>query len=108
MRSFFSIRQDGMSDLSEIAGCFRLAIRCLLLFHRYGPHTKFPTDPLDLHHLYRAMAWLGEELVEDQQHGATPFAPRSLKDVVEEELFKLFARRRDLFSTRVWPPAPPK
>ena len=32
----------------------------------------------------------------DQQHGATPFAPRCLKDVVEEELF---ARRRDLFST---------
>jgi DNA invertase Pin-like site-specific DNA recombinase len=30
---------------SEIAGCFRLAIRCLLLFHRYGPHMKFPTDP---------------------------------------------------------------
>ena len=53
-------------------------------------------ENLDLHHLYRAMAWLGEELAEDQQHGATPFAPRCLKDVVEEELF---ARRRDLFST---------
>ncbi len=26
------------------ARCFRLAIRCLLLCHRYGPHTKFPTD----------------------------------------------------------------
>ena len=51
---------------------------------------------LDLHHLYRAMAWLGEELAEDQQDGATSFAPRCLKDVVEEELF---ARRRDLFST---------
>ena len=50
---------------------------------------------LDLHHLYRAMAWLGEEQGEDQQDGATPFAPRCLKDVVEEELF---ARRRDLFS----------
>jgi len=53
-------------------------------------------DKLDLHHLYRAMAWLGEELAEDQQGGATPFARRCLKDVVEEELF---ARRRDLFST---------
>ena len=53
-------------------------------------------EGLDLHHLYRAMAWLGEELAEDQQDGATPFAPRCLKDVVEEELF---ARRRDLFST---------
>ena len=53
-------------------------------------------EGLDLHHLYRAMAWLGEELAEDQQDGATSLAPRCLKDVVEEELF---ARRRDLFST---------
>ena len=52
-------------------------------------------EHLDLHHLYRAMAWLGEELDEDHQDGATLFAPRCLKDVVEEELF---ARRRDLFS----------
>src|SRR5664279_4508013 len=52
-------------------------------------------EDLDLHHLYRAMAWLGEEQGGDQQDGATPFAPRCLKDVVEEELF---ARRRDLFS----------
>src|SRR5207342_2662971 len=36
------------------------------------------------------------ELGEDRQDGATLFAPRCLKDVVEEELF---ARRRDLFST---------
>jgi hypothetical protein len=50
---------------------------------------------LDLHHLYRAMAWLGEPLAKDQQDGATPFAPRTNKDLVEEELF---ARRRDLFS----------
>ena len=34
---------------------------------------------IDLHHLYRAMAWLGEELSEDQQDGATLFAPRCLK-----------------------------
>ena len=53
-------------------------------------------EGLGLHHLYRAMAWLGEELAEHQQAGATPFAPRCLKDVVDEELF---ARRRDLFST---------
>ena len=52
-------------------------------------------EDIDLHHLYRAMAWLGEEQGEDQQDGATPFAPRCQKDVVEEELF---ARRRDLFS----------
>ena len=50
---------------------------------------------LDLHHLYRAMAWLGEPLAKDRQDGATPFAPRTNKDLVEEELF---ARRRDLFS----------
>ena len=50
---------------------------------------------LSLHHLYRAMAWLGEVLPDDQQNGATPFAPRTTKDLVEEELF---ARRRDLFS----------
>ena len=50
---------------------------------------------LDLHHLYRAMAWLGEELPEKEQDGRTPFAPRCLKDVVEE---RLFAHRRDLLT----------
>src|SRR5271157_4223132 len=53
-------------------------------------------EGLELHHLYRAMAWLGEELAEDQQDGATPFAPRCVKDVLEEELF---ACRRDLLTT---------
>jgi hypothetical protein len=52
-------------------------------------------DSLQLHHLYRAMAWLGEELPEDQQQDRTPFAPRCVKDRIEEELF---AQRRDLFS----------
>src|SRR5215204_5495980 len=52
-------------------------------------------DGLGLHHLYRAMAWLGEELPTDQQGGATPFAPRTVKDLIEEQRF---ARRRDLFS----------
>jgi hypothetical protein len=52
-------------------------------------------EALQLHHLYRAMAWLGEELPEDQQAGKTPFAPRCTKDRIEEELF---AHRRDLFS----------
>jgi len=51
---------------------------------------------LELHHLYRAMAWLGEELPATEQRHATPFAPRTTKDLVEEALF---ARRRDLFST---------
>jgi hypothetical protein len=50
---------------------------------------------LDLHHLYRAMAWLGEELPAKEQDGRTPFAPRCVKDVIEE---RLFAHRRDLFT----------
>ena len=52
-------------------------------------------EGLDLHHLYRAMAWLGEELPEKEQDGRTPFAPRCLKDVAEE---RLFAHRRDLLT----------
>jgi hypothetical protein len=52
-------------------------------------------DGLALHHFYRAMAWLGEELPTDQQDGATPFAARTVKDLIEEHLFE---RRRDLFS----------
>ncbi len=52
-------------------------------------------DDLDLHHLYRAMGWLGEELPAAEQGGRTPFAPRCLKDVIEE---RLFAYRRDLFT----------
>lgn len=50
---------------------------------------------LDLHHLYRAMAWLGEPLPEKEQAGATPFGPRCVKDKVEERLFN---KNRDLFS----------
>jgi DDE family transposase len=53
------------------------------------------TDGLDLHQLYRAMQWLGTPLPQAQQTGATPFAPRTTKDLIEEALF---ARRRDLFS----------
>ena len=52
-------------------------------------------DDLQLHHLYRAMAWLGEELPQDQQAGQTPFAPRCTKDRIEEDLFE---QRRDLFT----------
>ncbi len=50
-------------------------------------------DKIELHHLYRAMAFIGEE-IEDQK-SATPFAPRCTKDVVEERLFLL---NRHLFS----------
>jgi len=52
-------------------------------------------EELDLQHLYRAMAWLGEELDKSQQQDATPFSPRCIKDKIEEALF---ARRRDLFT----------
>lgn len=47
---------------------------------------------LALHHFYRAMAWLGEE-IGGTAEGA--LAPRCVKDVIEE---KLFDRRRDLFT----------
>ena len=57
-------------------------------------------DRLQLHHLYRAMAWLGEPLPEDQQAGATPFSPRCTKDLVEEGLF---AHCRDLFGVALPP-----
>jgi transposase len=50
-------------------------------------------DELSLHHLYRAMAFLGEEL--EDQKDCTPFAPRCTKDVIEEDLF---LARRDLFT----------
>lgn len=52
-------------------------------------------NELQLHHLYRAMAWLGEELPMGEQCVMSRFAPRSTKELIEEELF---ARRRDLFS----------
>lgn len=52
-------------------------------------------ESLDLHQLYRAMAFLGEELPAGAQEGRTPFSPRCTKDIVEE---RLFARRRDLFT----------
>ena len=60
-----------------------------------GDYAIAGVDKLDLHHLYRAMAWLGEELPEKEQDGRTPFAPRCVKDVVEE---RLFAHRRDLLT----------
>jgi hypothetical protein len=51
-------------------------------------------EDLQLHHLYRAMIWLGEELPADEQAGRT-LVSRCIKDLVEE---RLFARRRDLFT----------
>jgi transposase len=52
------------------------------------------TEDIALHQVYRAMAFLGEILPE--QAGATPFAPRCMKDLVEEAMFR---RHRNLFSS---------
>lgn len=50
-------------------------------------------DGIELHHMYRAMAFLGEEL--SDQKDATPFSPRCMKDLIEEDMF---FTQRDLFS----------
>lgn len=50
---------------------------------------------LDLHHLYRAMAWLGAALPAEQQRGSTRLVPLCTKDRIEEGVFQ---RRRDLFT----------
>ncbi len=60
-----------------------------------GDYAIAGVDALDLHHLYRAMAWLGTPQPKEEQGGATPFAPRCVKDEIEEALF---ARRQDLFT----------
>jgi transposase len=49
-------------------------------------------EGLELHHLYRAMSWLGETLKD--QSGARRSA-RRIKDLIEEQLFE---RRRSLFT----------
>jgi Transposase DDE domain len=51
------------------------------------------TEALELHHLYRAMAFLGREI--EPKGPKTLGTPRCLKDLIEEELFE---RRRDLFT----------
>ena len=50
-------------------------------------------EKLSLHHLYRAMAFLGEEL--NDQKNAMSFAPRCTKDVIEEVIF---FNKRDMFT----------
>ncbi|MFZ0961363.1 MAG: IS1634 family transposase [Terriglobia bacterium] len=52
------------------------------------------TEGLDLHHLYRAMAFLGEPL-DDRPGTRVLNTPRCTKDWIEEQLFE---QRRDLFS----------
>jgi transposase len=51
------------------------------------------TEALELHHLYRAMAFLGQEI--ESKGPKTLGTPRCLKDLIEEELFE---HRRDLFT----------
>jgi transposase len=60
-----------------------------------GDYVLPGVDELELHHLYRAMGWLGQQLPEDQQQGSSKLVPRCTKDLIEEQLF---ARRRDLFT----------
>lgn len=50
-------------------------------------------EGLSLHHLYRAMAFVGQEVAD--QKDKTPFAPRCMKDLIEEGIF---FERRDLFT----------
>ena len=50
-------------------------------------------EGLELQHLYRAMGWLGERII---QLGGDPFTERTTKDLIEEALFQ---RTRDLFSS---------
>jgi transposase len=52
------------------------------------------TEQLDLHHLYRAMTFLGEQV--DDQKAATPFTARCNKDLIEESIF---FDQRHLFSS---------
>ena len=69
-----------------VSGSDRACEKWLDAYHIDG------AEGLELHQLYRAMAWLGEELAD--QGGATR-APRRIKDLIEEALFE---RRRSLFS----------
>ena len=55
-------------------------------------HVIRGAEGLCLHHLYRAMAFLGSE-IEDQKDRT--FSPRCIKDIIEEEIFH---RRQDLFT----------
>jgi transposase len=65
--------------------------RCCEKWHR--DYKIKGAQGLSLHHLYRAMTFLGER-TEDQTN-ATPFSPRCTKDLIEESIF---LERRDLFT----------
>jgi len=71
-------------------GSDRAAVRWKADYRIHG------VEDIELHQIYRAMAWLGQPLSVSEQFGTTPFAPRCTKDVIEEQLFK---SRRDLFTS---------
>lgn len=52
------------------------------------------SNNLQLHHLYRAMGWLGEKLAD--QNDSNELGERCTKDIIEESLFK---KNLDLFSS---------
>jgi hypothetical protein len=52
-------------------------------------------DELELHHVYRAMGWLGELLPQKGQDKDVGLSARCSKDEIEE---RLFAQRRDMFT----------
>jgi hypothetical protein len=52
-------------------------------------------DELELHHIYRAMGWLGELLPQKGQDKDVGLSARCSKDEIEE---RLFAQRRDMFT----------
>ena len=56
-------------------------------------YTIAGTEHLELHHFYRAMGFLGQPL--SDQTGACDFAPRCNKDLIEEDVFRMW---RDLFT----------
>ena len=60
---------------------------------RWKDHFRIEgTRDIELHHLYRAMGWLGQMLI---QLGNDPHTARARKDLIEEELF---AANHDLFN----------
>jgi transposase len=71
-------------------------------YHWKDDHAVDGAEDLQLHHAYRAMAWLGEpideetESVLDERKPASHLRFRCTKDRIEEALFD---RRRDLFSS---------
>ncbi len=71
-------------------------------YHWKDDHAVEGIDELQLHHAYRAMAWLGEPLdeesasISEENEPASHLRFRCTKDLIEEALFD---RRRDLFSS---------